>query len=138
MNTTHRRNKKLAEKNHEGVALTNSQDNFGKVKDNLFHAIEEVEKKALHVAEQLVHDEVETLFGKDHGHVIHDEKFSQIHPEPIKPARARNASTTPSEKHKMTKYAKSTDPHETTELPQGNFLDFMENYANNCHSQFGY
>lgn len=130
----------LADKDLNVDTLTNSQDNFGRAKNNLFHAIEEVEKKALHVAEQLVHDEVDILFGKDHGQPIHDEKMQKTDLELIKPVKVRRLSTTPStRKIKMTtEYVKSTHPHETTELPHGNFLDFMENYANHCHSQFGY
>jgi len=121
----------LAEKNHQEVdqtKLTSNLDNFGRVKDNLLHAIVEVEKKALHIAENLVHDEVDILFGKDHGHAIHDEK---IDPQLIKPVSARLTATS-SKKHKI-KMAKVQD-----EPSHALFLDFMENYADNCFYQFGF
>jgi len=131
----------LAEKNHKAVdqtKLTSNQDNFGRVKDNLLHAIVDVEKKALRIAENLVHDEVNILFGKDHGHAIHDEK---IDPQPIKPVSARLTPTSSiSKKNKVAMEVKATGTHlrEKEEPPHALFLDFMENYADNCHYQFGF
>lgn len=127
----------LAEKNHKVVDQTNNQDNFGRVKDNLLHAIVDVEKKALRIAENLVHDEVNILFGKDHGLAIHDEK---IDPQPIKPVSARLTPTSSRKKNKVAMEVKATGTHlrEEEEPPHALFLDFMENYADNCHYQFGF
>ena len=83
-------------------------------------------------AQKLVHDEVDILFGKDHGHAIHDEK--------LRTTRA----TMPSKKHsKEVQQVKSTHAHETkkTELPHATLLDFMETYADNCNfncHQYGF
>jgi hypothetical protein len=133
----------LSEKNHKAVDQTkltpSNQDNFVRVKDNFLHAIVDVEKKALRIAENLVHDEVNILFGKDHGHAIHDEK---INPQPIKPVSARLTSTSSiSKKNKVAMDVQATTGthlREKEEPPHALFLDFMENYADNCHYQFGF
>jgi len=52
-------------------------DEFDRALESLFNAVERAEKRVINVAEMLLHDEVDILFGKDHGHAIHDEKSSE-------------------------------------------------------------
>lgn len=47
-------------------------DDFEEAEQHFFDAVERAEKKVLNVAANLMHDEVDILFGKDHGHPIHD------------------------------------------------------------------
>jgi len=49
------------------------QDDFEEAEQHFFDVIERAEKKIINVAKTLVRDEVDTLFGKDHGHPIHDD-----------------------------------------------------------------
>ena len=49
-------------------------DDYETAEEKIFHLVENVEKKAVGVAENLLHDEVDFLFGKDHGHAIHDNR----------------------------------------------------------------
>jgi hypothetical protein len=138
---------------HDEVRLTNSEDNFGKAKDNLLHTLDQVEKKVLRVAEQVIHDEVDVLFGKDHGSgragaTIKKTSSSvkkQQQPQPIFPMKPRKFSyrtdpeANPLPNHKMTMDVKATNvPCEKKFLPHSPFLDLMESYAENCHAQFGF
>lgn len=44
---------------------------FDHAERSIFHTIESAEKAILRVASNLIHDEVEVLFGADHGSSIH-------------------------------------------------------------------
>ena len=52
-------------------------DDFEVAEQHFFDVVERAEKKVLNVAANLMHDEVDILFGKDHGHPIHD-----VHDDP--------------------------------------------------------
>ena len=52
-------------------------DDFEEAEQHFFDVVERAEKKVLNVAANLMHDEVDILFGKDHGHPIHD-----VHDDP--------------------------------------------------------
>ncbi len=53
----------------------NTNDDFDAAEENIFRAVENVERKVINFAESMVRDEVDILFGKDHGHPIHDDKM---------------------------------------------------------------
>jgi hypothetical protein len=147
------------------VQLTNSEEHFGKAKDNIIHTLDQVEKKVLYVAEQMIHDEVDILFGKDHGSrrraaikktafdsgrgASSSEEQQQQQPQkslfpnnrpPSKFFYRTMPETKPFSKNKMTVDVKATTniPLEPKVLPHSPFLDIMESYAENCHAQFGY
>ncbi|GFH47561.1 predicted protein [Chaetoceros tenuissimus] len=114
--------------NHKKVdetKLTNSQDNFGRAKRSFIHAIEDVEKKAIKLAENMIHDEVDVLFGKDHGHHEDDKEVKTVSTvnDPIK---SRSPPLVPAVERKK------------KEIPHSLFLDFMESYAADSYSHFGY
>jgi len=130
----------------EEVGLTNSEDNFGKAKDNILDTLDKVEKNVLRVAEHLIHDEVDILFGKDHGSAIKDSNDGDENAFFHHTNKPRKFSyrDVPSENNhfpnkKMTMDVKVANaPFENKILPHSLFLDFMESYAENCHAQFGY
>lgn len=47
-------------------------DDFDKAEEGFFHAVENIERNAVNMARNLVRDEVDVLFGKDHGHSFHN------------------------------------------------------------------
>ena len=53
-------------------------DDFEDVEQHFFDVIERAEKKVINMARTLVQDEVDILFGKDHGHAIHDDPSDQL------------------------------------------------------------
>lgn len=139
------------------VQLTNSEEHFGKAKDNILHTLDRVEKKVLYVAEQMIHDEVDILFGKDHGsrhrraaikktafdsgrRASSEEEQRQQQKSLFPNNRPPMHETKPFSKNKMTVDVKATTnvPFEPKVLPHSPFLDIMESYAENCHAQFGY
>ncbi len=46
---------------------------YERAEEEIFHHVEDFEKAAINVAHDMVHDEVDILFGKSHGHDVHDE-----------------------------------------------------------------
>mmetsp|Transcript_18747 Transcript_18747/g.27776 ORF Transcript_18747/g.27776 Transcript_18747/m.27776 type:complete len:83 (-) Transcript_18747:290-538(-) len=53
-------------------------DDFEEAEQHFFDVIERAEKKVINVARTLVQDEVDILFGKDHGHAIHDDPGDKL------------------------------------------------------------
>jgi len=70
--------KERGNKKHKKVQEASTKvirgDDYETAEEKIFHLVENVEKKAVGVAENLLHDEVDILFGKDHGHAIHDNR----------------------------------------------------------------
>mmetsp|Transcript_6740 Transcript_6740/g.9666 ORF Transcript_6740/g.9666 Transcript_6740/m.9666 type:complete len:157 (+) Transcript_6740:160-630(+) len=48
--------------------IRHEMDDFDKAEEGFFHAVENIERNAVNMARNLVYDEVDVLFGKDHGH----------------------------------------------------------------------
>mmetsp|Transcript_17331 Transcript_17331/g.21179 ORF Transcript_17331/g.21179 Transcript_17331/m.21179 type:complete len:161 (+) Transcript_17331:132-614(+) len=59
-------NKKMNE-----VKVVSNTDDFDRAEQTFFDIVENTERAVLKTAESLIHDEVNVLFGKDHGHSLH-------------------------------------------------------------------
>jgi hypothetical protein len=55
------------------VRRIRSQDDSEEAEQHFFDVIERYEKKIINIAKTLVQDEVDTLFGRDHGNSIHND-----------------------------------------------------------------
>eukprot|EP01083_Nonionella_stella_P019366 53842_1 len=106
-------------------------DDFERAEENLFHAVEKIEKVAIHIAHDMVHDEVDILFGKDHGNYLPTECNDDNDDIPSQLPHCRRSSSN----NKKEVFQMSTKSNE--KVPS--FDQFMENYAQNCFaSQFGW
>lgn len=65
------KNKKIKEVKH--TAIMNDLD---QAEETFFNKIENMEKSILHSAESLIHDEVDVLFGVNHGASLHKSESS--------------------------------------------------------------
>eukprot|EP01083_Nonionella_stella_P142897 442953_1 len=52
--------------------IRHEMDDCDKAEEGFFHAVENIERNAVNTARKLVHDEVDVLFGKDHGQYYSD------------------------------------------------------------------
>mmetsp|Transcript_22594 Transcript_22594/g.33068 ORF Transcript_22594/g.33068 Transcript_22594/m.33068 type:complete len:190 (+) Transcript_22594:72-641(+) len=120
------------------VATTPSKimdiDDFERAQEDIFHAVESVEKAVLDVAEKMLHDEVEILFGKDHGHDIH-ENLRGVQSVSAKGAHKAKSATRTNKQHKKKTVEVKTE--EGTQDMSVDFFDLMEHYAENSN-QFGW
>eukprot|EP01083_Nonionella_stella_P305657 1067151_1 len=106
-------------------------DDFDRAEENLFHAVEKIEKVAICIAHDMVHDEVDILFGKDHGNYLPTECNDDNDDIPSQLPHCRRSSSN----NKKEVFQMSTKSNE--KVPS--FDQFMENYAQNCFaSQFGW
>jgi hypothetical protein len=113
------------QKKVQEVTTKSLLDDYEMAEEKIFRTLESVEKKAFGVAETLIHDEVDILFGKDHGHAIHDDRTIKS----VQPATSRRSMRVPFKNHKETMDVKNTHELKKVELPHTSFLDFMETYA---------
>lgn len=133
-----KRNIDAKDKNHKKmktIKTKNLLDDYEVAEEKIFNAVEKVEKVAVDVAESLVHDEVDVLFGKDHVHSIRDGKTISLKLDA--PVRARRSIRMPFGVRKSMKNVKVTDKssqEKKNELPHNQFLDFMDTYAEHCHT----
>ncbi len=125
-------------------------DDFNRAEGKFFHAVENIEKKAITVAHDLIHDEVDVLFGKDHGHHEqensidmdgdHDHDHDHAFHLPIFGGRRRGSGSAFSKKnhvHQVTSSTKVNDTDNNEEETDEKFLNFMESYAENCFNPHG-
>ena len=61
-------------KNVKEVKSVSSKTDFDHAEENIFNKVENVEKAVLNAASSLLHDEVDVLFGCDHGASLHPHK----------------------------------------------------------------
>ena len=109
-------------------------DDFDRAEENLFHAVEKIENIAIRIAHDMVHDEVDILFGEDHGHSLHtdcnddnDDILSHV------PHHRRSSSNNKKDVCQMSTKTKEKEGHNPA------FDQFMESYAQNCvASQYGW
>ena len=111
------------------VKADNIDDDYERAEKKIFRVVETVEKKAIDIAGDLIQDEVDILFGKDHGHAIHDERIVSYKQQPAKFVKATNTMLPSKKKQKMTMEMTPKKETKKTELPHSTFLDFMETYA---------
>eukprot|EP01083_Nonionella_stella_P051013 135479_1 len=70
--------------------IRHEMDDFDKAEEGFFHAVENIERNAVNMARNLVHDEVDVLFGKDHGQ-FHSDRLSR-RPSPSRIKEVRNSA----------------------------------------------
>ncbi len=125
-----------------------AHDDFERAEGKFFHAVENIEKKAINVAHSLIHDEVDVLFGKDHGH-HHDENGHQnensmhINDDdhmfhlPIFGGRRRGSSSGSGSESIVKNQAHQISATDCSDESDEKLLNFMENYAENCFNPHG-
>ena len=92
-------------------------DDFDRAEKSIFDKVEFVEKVALNSAINLIHDEVQVLFGKDHGGSLHhhDEVQVQVPKKHIK--KMKNMSITNKGKGKIDREMRSERVEEINKYP---------------------
>eukprot|EP01083_Nonionella_stella_P019367 53843_1 len=118
----------------KSIIMEDKIDDFDRAEENLFHAVEKIEKVAICIAHDMVHDEVDILFGKDHGHSLHTD-CNEDNDDILRhvPHRRRSSSNNKKDNCQMTTKTEEKEGHKPS------FDHFMESYAQNClASQYGW
>lgn len=120
---------KKHKKVQEVASTTSPLEDYEKAEEKIFKTVEKVEKKAFGIAESLLHDEVDILFGKDHRQAIHDDRTIKT----AKPVASKKPALVPVKKAGRNPITMKKDEskklQDKGDLPNSSFLDFMETYA---------
>ena len=144
VDTKHKNNKKSTSTGTDAsVNVNDDAGDYEAAEEKIFRAIENVERKIVDTAEHLVLDEVDILFGKDHGHAIHDERTISIEDsnesESFRGRRgSRMIPSIPFTRKKATVDVKASsgEKQKKKEQPKHSALvDLLDSYAESCNQQ---
>ena len=144
VDTKHKNKKKSTSTGTDAsVNVNDDAGDYEVAEEKIFRAIENVERKIVNTAEHLVLDEVDILFGKDHGHAIHDERTISIEDSNESESyRGRRGSrmipSIPFTRKKATVDVKASSGEENKKKEQPKhsaLVDLLDSYAESCNQR---